>query len=176
MEVQCSSCSQRILVDASTTGQVFACPHCGQSLQMAAAPGPVTPTPVTPAPSVPVATSVPTPVQPIPQNQFAIAKDLPPSIRSSSRKGSRRRSDRGPRQSALHTVMGWIVLGWTLLCFAPLFLSMINIYADPEVAPSTGVEHAAAVTAFGCGYLFFLVVWAVIALPLTVVWLVTSKR
>jgi len=101
MEVQCSFCNQPILVEASLAGQVFACPHCGQSLQMAAAaPAPVTPTPVVPAPSVPVATpaALPTgatPVQPIPQNPFAIDKDPPPSRRSSSRRGS----DRGSRQS-----------------------------------------------------------------------------
>ncbi len=118
MEIQCSFCSQRILVDASMAGQVFACPHCGQSLQMAPAPAPVTPAPVTPAPvapapvapapvaptpfaSVPVATPVAPPsgaarVEPIPQNPFAIAKDLQPARRSSSGRGSRRGSRHAP--------------------------------------------------------------------------------
>tara|TARA_B100000809_G_scaffold251673_1_gene285439 strand:- start:1603 stop:2034 length:432 start_codon:yes stop_codon:yes gene_type:complete len=85
MEIQCSFCDQPIRVDASLAGQVFARPHCGQSLQMAAA-TPVAPVAPSPVASVPVATPVTpvggaTRVEPGAQNPFAIDKDLPSSRR-----------------------------------------------------------------------------------------------
>ena len=148
MNVACIKCNQQLVVDAETAGRVCACPHCGNVMQM------------------PGATRV-----------YPIAQQAPaPQPDARTRRAARRQPARRSKTASnpIHTVSGWIALGWSGFCLIGVIYGMAS--ASRSAAGLTNeYEQAGAALGIGLGLGLWCFVWAAVALPAALVWVMTKR-
>jgi hypothetical protein len=77
-----------------------------------------------------------------------------------------------PREGVLAKLAKWATIGWSALCLFFVFSGLANVSAPTDSSDAAQAGHAVGV---GCGLGLIFVVWAVVALPAAIVW-VMSRR
>ncbi len=76
-----------------------------------------------------------------------------------------------PKQGILTGIAKWTTIGWSVLCLVWLFSGLSNVSS----VGSSDVERAGAVVGVGCGMGLIFVIWAAVALPAVIIWVVSRK-
>jgi hypothetical protein len=81
-----------------------------------------------------------------------------------------------PKEGIPERIAKWATIGWSLLCLVGVVFGMFNVAASSD--PTYGNQYAEAgqVIGVGCGLAIWFVIWAVIAIPSLVIWLLMKKR
>lgn len=80
-----------------------------------------------------------------------------------------------PETNKVETIAKWTTIVWSTLCLFGICAGLANAGSSIEPAANE-YEEAGAAVGIGCGMGIWLVVWAAIALPSVVIWLVSRKR
>lgn len=80
----------------------------------------------------------------------------------------------GSRPSVLNRIAQFVAIGWSIFCFVGLVVGMVGM---GNVAPTSGNEYENAGFALGAamGFGLWLTVWAAVAVPAAVVYLVSRR-
>ncbi len=79
-----------------------------------------------------------------------------------------------PSESRMAKVAKWVVIGWSLFCLLGIIVGLVN--AGSSLDRSYGdTESAGAAIGIGCGMGIYLVIWAAIAGPALLIWLLSRK-
>ena len=76
-----------------------------------------------------------------------------------------------PKQGILASIAKWTTIGWSVLCLFFLFSGLSNVSS----VGSSDAEKAGAVIGVGCGMGVIFVIWAAVALPAAIIWVVSRK-
>lgn len=79
-----------------------------------------------------------------------------------------------PRPSTMASVAKWATIGWSVFCLFGVIYGIMNVGANVQPEYSDA-ENAGAVIGMGCGMAFWCVIWAVIAVPSLVIWVLTRR-
>ena len=77
-----------------------------------------------------------------------------------------------PREGVLAKIAKWTTIGWSVLCLFFVFGGLANVSAPTDASDAAQAGHAVGV---GCGLGLIFVVWAVVALPAAIVWILSRK-
>jgi len=73
----------------------------------------------------------------------------------------------------------WIVIGWTGLCAIGVGFGFLIMSAEearhPMLGSSDQFESAGAFLGFGFGLFVWFIIWAIVAMPAALIWLVTKR-
>jgi hypothetical protein len=112
---------------------------------------------------VPVRSQQAKPSQPVP-----VSLKVPPMIPS-------------PRKPfPFRAITKWIVIGWTAFCGLGLGFGLFTMTVEearhPTLGSSDQFESAGAFLGFGFGLFIWFIIWAIVAVPAGLIWLVTKKE
>jgi hypothetical protein len=77
-----------------------------------------------------------------------------------------------PRDGILSKVAKWTTIGWSVLCLFFVFSGLANVSGPSNSSNAAQAGHAIGV---GCGLGIIFVIWAVVALPAAIVWVMSRK-
>jgi hypothetical protein len=159
----CISCSGRIEFERASfdlkAPALVACPHCGLETQLYI-PKPIARTPGLPPPSPSISTASHSPSK----DATTLA---PPLIQRPNVSNAQFLSD----------LCKWGILLWTALCVIGAAFGFLNIMWEHAKAPSTFNEYPTAATlGIIAGMSIWGIIWGLLAISATVVWLITKPR
>jgi hypothetical protein len=73
----------------------------------------------------------------------------------------------------LKSVAKWVLILWSLFCLFGVLTGMANVGKSME--GKTGAEETGATLGLGCGMAMWVGIWAAIALPALIIFLVSGK-
>lgn len=77
-----------------------------------------------------------------------------------------------PKDGILTKIAKWTTIGWSVLCLFFLFSGLANVSAPTGY---NDAERAGHVVGVGCGMGVIFVIWAAVALPAAIIWVVSRK-
>jgi len=80
----------------------------------------------------------------------------------------------GPGEGVPQKIAKWVTIGWSLLCLLGVCSGILNVASKSQPTYS-GYEGAGQLIGIGCGMAIWFIIWAVIAVPSLVIWLLTRK-
>ena len=75
----------------------------------------------------------------------------------------------------MKAVAKWIAILWSIFCLIGVVIGVMNVGSSMKTTDDQ-LEQTGQVVGLGCGMGIWLVVWAVIALPALLVWVLTGKK
>jgi hypothetical protein len=75
----------------------------------------------------------------------------------------------------MKNIAKWITIIWSILCLIGVMVGLWNI-GEEFGEPMEELEELGLTIGVGCGMFFWLIVWAVIAVPALVIWVVSGKN
>jgi hypothetical protein len=77
-----------------------------------------------------------------------------------------------PREGVLAKIAKWTTISWSALCLFFVFSGLSNVSGPTDSSDAAQAGHAVGV---GCGLGILFIVWAVVALPAAIVWVMSRK-
>ena len=80
-----------------------------------------------------------------------------------------------PKTSKVATVAKWTSIGWSTFCLFGICAGLANVGSSLETTGNE-YEEAGAAIGLGCGMGIWFVIWAAIAVPSLVIWLLARNK
>jgi hypothetical protein len=75
----------------------------------------------------------------------------------------------------MRTAAKWIGIGWSIFCLIGVIVGLANV-SQQSVQPTSELAQAGQAVGLGCGMAMWVGIWAAIALPALLIWVVSSKQ
>jgi hypothetical protein len=147
---ECPKCTQSLDAPEELANELIECPTCKETIEV----------PIHSRPTkTPVSVPPPLPKPQVTQPPLAIKRPSTPF--------------------PIRLVAKWVVIVWSGLCAIGLGIGFLNVMwsetQHPALGSSNQFEEAGAFLGFGVGLFIWFIIWAVIAFPVALIWLMSKK-